>query len=51
MRAVGENLISDMIALLREPWISDERKAVIKGIINTSIDAMKDYVEEMETHK
>jgi hypothetical protein len=48
---VGENLVSDMLALLKQDWISDERKVIIKGIINSAIDNMKDYVEEMEKGK
>ncbi len=48
---LGENLVTDMLNLLKADWLDEEHKDVCKNILISAIDNMKDYVEEMEAHK
>ena len=51
MNSTGETFVTDMLALLKEDWIPDDKKLVMQDMLISAIDNMKDYVDELERHK
>lgn len=48
---IGDNLVGDMLSLLHEDWVPDEKKDIIKLILLSAVDNMYDFVQELEKHK